>query len=112
MVRDGHAGIAVDSRTTCVRPAPANKWGYAERAQILAVANSEEFASLPLARSRQRWQMRVRSVGIELLPRTESGVAALSPGRCEEAVQSCSDQPLRHWPVLAWSWDITWVPMR
>jgi putative transposase len=46
-VRDGDDAVAADSRTTGKRPVPANKLSKGERAQILAVANSEEFASLP-----------------------------------------------------------------
>ena len=46
-VRDGDDAVAADSRPTSVRPEPANKLSEDERAEILAVANSEEFASLP-----------------------------------------------------------------
>jgi hypothetical protein len=46
-VQDGDAIVAADARTTSVRPPPAHKLSDAEREQILAVANSEEFASLP-----------------------------------------------------------------
>ncbi|CAP63924.1 transposase, IS3 family (plasmid) [Cupriavidus taiwanensis LMG 19424] len=45
-VREGDEVVA-DARTTTERPAPANKLSEAERQQILAVANSVEFASLP-----------------------------------------------------------------
>jgi len=43
----GDEMIKADSRTTRERPEPVNKLSEDERAQILAVANSEEFASLP-----------------------------------------------------------------
>ena len=46
-VRAGDDAVAVDSRPTCIRPEPANKLTDNERTEILAVANSEEFASLP-----------------------------------------------------------------
>ena len=46
-MRDGDDAVVADSRTTGTRPAPANKLSEGERAEILAVANSEEFASLP-----------------------------------------------------------------
>jgi hypothetical protein len=46
-VQDGDQMIAADARTTSVRPTPGNKLSEAEREQMLAVANSEEFASLP-----------------------------------------------------------------
>ena len=46
-VRDGDDAVMADSRTTSTRPTPANKLSDEERAQILAVANSEKFASLP-----------------------------------------------------------------
>ena len=46
-VRDGDGAVVADSRATAVRPEPANKLSEGERAEILSVANSEEFASLP-----------------------------------------------------------------
>lgn len=46
-VRDGDDAVGADRRTTSVRPTPGNKLSAEERTQILAVANSEEFASLP-----------------------------------------------------------------
>jgi putative transposase len=39
--------VAADARTTSVRPVPTHKLSEAEREQMLAVANSDEFASLP-----------------------------------------------------------------
>ncbi|QDQ28286.1 hypothetical protein FNU76_19095 [Chitinimonas arctica] len=39
--------VLVDVRTSVARPAPVNKLSEAERVQLLAVANSPEFASLP-----------------------------------------------------------------
>ena len=44
--RDGGAS-STDGRKGAQRGAPANKLSVDERAEILAVANSEEFASLP-----------------------------------------------------------------
>jgi hypothetical protein len=46
-VRDGDEAVAADSRTTSVRPEPANRLSEDERLRILVVANSEEFGSLP-----------------------------------------------------------------
>lgn len=46
-VREGDDAVAGDSRRTSVTPEPANKLSEDEPAEILAVANSEEFASLP-----------------------------------------------------------------
>lgn len=46
-VREGDEVIGADARTTTVRPAPAHKLSEAERKQMLAIANSAEFASLP-----------------------------------------------------------------
>ena len=45
-VRDGDA-VCADGRTTTERPPPSNRLSEAERQQILEVANSAEFASLP-----------------------------------------------------------------
>lgn len=39
--------VSADRRTTAERPEPCNKLSEAERQQILELANSEEFASLP-----------------------------------------------------------------
>jgi putative transposase len=44
--RDGDA-VCADGRTTTERPPPSNRLSEAERQQILEVANSAEFASLP-----------------------------------------------------------------
>ena len=45
-VGDGD-GARADGRSTANRPQPRNKLSEAERRQILEVANSAEFASLP-----------------------------------------------------------------
>lgn len=46
-VQEGDEALVADARTTSPRPVPAHKLSEAERALMLAVANSEEFASLP-----------------------------------------------------------------
>jgi hypothetical protein len=46
-VREGDEAIGADARTTTIRPAPAHKLSEAECEQMLAIANSAEFASLP-----------------------------------------------------------------
>lgn len=46
-VRNGDDAIGADNRPTTARPEPRNKLSDEERTEILAVANSEEFGSMP-----------------------------------------------------------------
>lgn len=111
-VRDGDDAVAADSRTTSVRPEPTNKLSDDERAQILAVANSEEFASLPPS---------------QIVPTlADRGVFVASESSFYRVLKEASQQHCRGrakkrsshvltshcatGPNQVWSWDITWMP--
>ncbi len=111
-VRDGDDAVTADSRTTVVRPEPANKLSEDERAQILAVANSEEFASLPPS---------------QIVPTlADQGVFIASESSFYRVLKAASQQHHRGrakkpssrvvtshcatGPNQVWSWDITWMP--
>jgi transposase InsO family protein len=111
-VRDGDEAIAADSRTTSERPVPGHKLSEAERAQMLAVANSEEFASLPPS---------------QIVPTlADRGVYLASESSFYRVLKQASQQHHRGrakkpservvtshcagGPNQVWSWDITWMP--
>jgi len=111
-VRDGDGAVAADSRPTSVRPEPANKLSEDERAEILTVANSEEFASLPPS---------------QIVPAlADRGVYMASESSFYRVLKAASQQHRRGrakkpservltshcatGPNQVWSWDITWMP--
>lgn len=111
-VRAGDDAVAADSRPTSVRPEPANKLTDDERTEILAVANSEEFASLPPS---------------QIVPTlADRGIYVASESSFYRVLKSASQQHHRgkakkpservvtsHCamaPNQVWSWDITWLP--
>lgn len=77
---DGDSGI--DRRTSRVYE-PAHKLSEAERAELLAVANSAEFAHLPAEPNRASIgrPRRIQSVGIDVLSRPARGRANGTPAR-------------------------------
>ena len=110
-VRDDGA-VRADGRTMIERPPPGNQLSEAERQQILEVANSAEFASLPPS---------------QIVPRlADRGVYVASESSFYRVLRSASQQHHRgrarkpstrvvtsHCataPNQVWSWDITWVP--
>lgn len=111
-VRHGDDAVVADGRTTNVRPAPSNKLSDIERDQILAVANSEQFASLPPS---------------QIVPAlTDRGVYLASESSFYRVMKAAQQQHHRgrakkpckrvvtsHCataPNQVWSWDITWLP--
>jgi len=111
-VRDGEDAVVADRRTTNVRQTPGNKLSEAERVQILAVANSAEFASLPPS---------------QIVPTlTDQGVYVASESSFYRVLKAAQQQHHRgrakkpskrvatsHCATAAnqvWSWDITWLP--
>ena len=108
----GDDAVTADSRPTSVRPEPANKLTEDERTEILAVANSEEFASLPPS---------------QIVPTlADRGIYVASESSFYRVLKSASQQHHRgkakkpsgrlvtsHCaiaPNQVWSWDITWLP--
>lgn len=111
-VRDGDDAVAADSRTTSTRPTPSNKLSDGERKQILTIANSEEFASLPPS---------------QIVPTlADRGVYLASESSFYRVLKQASQQHHRgraqkpssrvvtshcaSGPNEVWSWDITWLP--
>lgn len=111
-VREGDAAVAADSRTTSARPAPASKLSDDECAQILAVANSAEFGSLPPS---------------QIVPTlADRGVFIASESSFYRVLKAASQQHHRGrarkptsrvvtshcaaGPNQVWCWDITWLP--
>lgn len=108
----GDEMVKADSRTTSERPEPANKLSEDERAQILSVANSEEFASLPPSQIVPTLADRGEYVASEssfyrVLKQASQqhhrGRAKKPSGRV--VTSHCADGPNQ-----VWSWDITWLP--
>ena len=110
-VGDGDA-VHADGRTTTERPLPGNQLSEAERQQILEVANSAEFASLPPS---------------QIVPSlADRGVYVASESSFYRVLRSTSQQHHRgrarkpstrvvtsHCATgsnQVWSWDITWLP--
>lgn len=111
-VSAGDDMVQADSRTTSDRPEPANKLSEDERARILAVANSEEFASVPPSQIVPALADRGEYVASEssfyrVLKQASQqhhrGRAKKPSGRV--ATSHCADGPNQ-----VWSWDITWMP--
>ena len=111
-VRGGDAAVVADSRSTAVRPEPANKLSEGERAEILAVVNSEEFCSLPPSRIVPALADRGVYVASEssfyrvLKAASQQHHRGRAKKPCERVVTShCASGPNQ-----VWSWDITWLP--
>jgi len=110
--RDGGASSS-DGRKGAQRGAPANKLSADERAEILAVANSEEFASLPPSQIVptlvDRGQYLASESTIYRILKAESQQhhrgRARKPSK-RVVTSHCATQPNR-----LWSWDITWLPV-
>jgi putative transposase len=111
-VAHGDEAVRADGRTTTERPPPSNRLSEVERQQILEVANSAEFASLPPS---------------QIVPSlADRGVYLASESSFYRVLRSASQQHHRGrarkpWtrvvtshcataPNQVWSWDITWMP--
>lgn len=111
-VRDGDDAVKADSRTTSTRPAPANKLSEVERAQILSVANSEEFASLPPTQIVPTLADRGVFVASESSFYRVLKAAAQQHhrGRAKKPSSRVATSHCATGPNEVWSWDITWMP--
>jgi len=111
-VRDGDDAVSADSRTTSARPEPANKLSDDERGQILAVANSEEFASLPPSQIVP--VLADRGVFIASESSFYRVLKAVSQqhhrGRAKKPSSRVLTSHCATGPNQVWSWDITWLP--
>ena len=110
-VNDGDAVLA-DGRTTTGRPPPSNKLSEAERQQILEVANSAEFASLPPSQIVPSLADR----GVYLASESSfyrvlrSASQQHHRGRARQASTRVVTSHCATGPNQVWSWDITWLP--
>ncbi len=110
-VRDGDEVVA-DARTTTERPAPANKLSEPERQQILEVANSVEFASLPPSQIvpmlADRGQYLASESSFYRVLRSAS--QQHHRGRARKPSARVVTSHCATGPNQVWSWDITWLP--
>ncbi|MFC3377334.1 IS3 family transposase [Rugamonas sp. CCM 8940] len=105
-------GAGQDGRKSAQRPAPANKLSEAERAAILVVVNSPEFASQPPSQivptlvDRGQYlasESTIYRVMKEAAQQHHRGRAKKPSTRV--VTSHCATEPNR-----LWSWDITWLP--
>lgn len=110
-VRDGDEVVA-DARTTTERPAPANKLSEPERQQILEVANSVEFASLPPSQIVPTLADRGQYVASEssFYRVLRSASQQHHRGRARKPSARVVTSHCATGPNQVWSWDITWMP--
>ena len=109
--RDGGCGV-MDGRKGCRRSAPANKLSDAERKQVLAVANSAEFASSPPS------QMVPTLVDRGEYLASESTIYRILKAEQQQHHRGRASKPsarvvTSHCASEAnrlWAWDITWLP--
>ena len=104
--------IAADARTTSIRPPPAHKLSEAEREQMLAVANSEEFASLPPSQivptlADRDCYLASESSFYRVLKQASQ---QHHRGRAKKPSQRVATSHCASGPNQVWSWDITWMP--
>ena len=111
-VRDGDDGVVADRRTTNVRPTPGNKLSEEERSQILVVANSEQFASLPPSQivptlTDQGMYLASESSFYRVLKEAKQ---QNHRGRAKKPTKRVVTSHCAVAPNQVWSWDITWLP--
>ena len=111
-VREGDNAVAADSRTTSARPEPANRLSEEERSQILAVANSAEFGSLPPSQIVPA--LADRGVFIASESSFYRVLKAASQqhhrGRAKKPTSRVVTSHCATGPNQVWCWDITWMP--
>jgi putative transposase len=111
-VHEGGDIVAADRRPTSARPSPANKLTEDECAEILAVANSEEFASLPPSQIVPTLADRGVYVASESsFYRVLKAASQLHHrGRAKKPCERVVTSHCAAGPNQVWSWDITWMP--
>lgn len=111
-VREGDDAITADSRTTNTRPTPLNKLSDDERVAVLAVANSEEFASMPPSQIvptllDRGVYLASESTMYRLLKQEEQ---QHHRGRAKKPSSRVATTHCATGPNQVWCWDITWMP--
>lgn len=111
-VQEGDDAVAADRRTTSIKSAPANKLTDSERARILAVANSEEFASLPPSQIvptlADRGEYLASESSFYRILKQQS--QQHHRGRAQKPSSRVVTSHCARGPNEVWSWDITWLP--
>lgn len=105
--------VRADRRPTAVRPRPRRGLSEAERAHVLRLATSPEFASLPPSRivprlADQGWYVASESTFYRLLKAADlqhHRGRARAPIRRHRPTSHCATGPNQ-----VWCWDITWLP--
>ena len=112
-VQEGDEALVADARTTTSeRPTPAHKLSEAERALMLAVANSAEFASLPPSQIVPALADR----GVYLASESsfyrvlKQASQQHHRGRARKPSERVATSHCASGPNQVWSWDITWLP--
>jgi transposase InsO family protein len=111
-VQEGDDALVADARTTSQRPVPAHKLSEAERALMLAVANSAEFASLPPSQIVPALADR----GVYLASESsfyrvlKQASQQHHRGRAKKPSERVATSHCASGPNQVWSWDITWLP--
>lgn len=105
--------MKADARTTIVKPCPANALTAAERAEILAVCNSAEFASLPPGQIVPRLADRYCYLASESTMYRILRAASQQHRRGRSKPANRPAPPATHVATAAkqvWTWDITYLP--
>lgn len=104
--------IRADGRLEAKRAAPAHKLSAEERARVLEVANSEEFASLPPSQIVPTLADRGVYVASEstFYRILRSASQQHHRGRARKPVARTMSTHCATGPNQLWSWDITWLP--
>ena len=109
--KDGQ--IHADQRPLVPRPEPTNKLGAAERAAVLSLCNSTEFASLPPSQIVPKLADQGRYLA------SESSFYRILRADGQQHHRGRAKPPMRRKPPTGykasapcevWSWDITWMP--
>jgi len=105
-------GVKADGRPTAKRPTPVHKLTDAERAEILAIANSEDYKSLPPSQIVPALADEGRYIA------SESSFYRVLRDADQQYPRGRSEAPKRTGPTThvatapnqVWCWDITWLP--
>lgn len=109
--KDGQ--VRTDQRPLVQRPEPRNKLGADERAAVLAVCNSEEFASLPPSQIVPKLADQGRYLA------SEASFYRILRAEGQQHHRGRAKPPVRRKlpasykaaaPCEVWTWDITWMP--
>jgi putative transposase len=105
--------VHADQRPFVPRPEPANKLSAVERTAVLAVCNSEEFASLPPSQIVPKLADQGRYLA------SESSFYRILRAQGQQHHRGRARPPVRRKPPTSykasgpcevWTWDITWMP--